>query len=255
MGHNFEAEEYSDQSGDPDPERQEVISSSLLPIEREAAQQAFAEIAQGADLRHVFMRQKPSIEDLENGASDFFTDVGTDILILLGYRDDLRYRSTTDQGAQAYLRAIELMAQKRGVEVPVFDTPVLDIYDNGLLGLDSNLHELIREQVISDQEHKRKSELTRGVEPEEGRVHVRFVDNKRFFLDAAAMRQRYPALKRGFDAIYERDKAYVEAYRKSPLYVDEVHERAFLIPASILHPMVQIKEELASFQHSFGEQV
>lgn len=239
--------------GDPTPEAQEATTGSLVPIEGTAAQQTFAEITAGVDLSHVLRRQTPTIEELEKGASDFFRDVGTGTLILLGYVDDLKYRRTSEQGMIAYLRAVEITAQAKGVEIPVLDTPVQDVFDNSLLGPDDNIRELVRQQITSDQSHKRFSDLTQGVKSDEQRAPVSFVNSKRFYMDADAMRQRYPALKRGFDAIYERERAYVEAYRQSPLYVDEAHERAFLVPSSIIHPMVRVKEEFSNFQRALGE--
>lgn len=111
------------------PEPHEISNGSLIPIEAAVAQQVFAEIAAGVDISHVAMRQMPTLEEIENGVSFLGRDLPTDIAILLGYRADLTYRTTTDQGTVAYLRAVELTAQARRMEAPIFDSTTLDVFD------------------------------------------------------------------------------------------------------------------------------
>lgn len=229
-------------------EYHEEPAGSLIPVDGDSARKAFAEIESGVVIRShpTIMYHDPGIEAISNGEFPAYAQIDWYKLIVMGYVDDLRYRNVMDQGTFAYLRAVELRGQTRGIVVPVIDTFTVLAYDNDLVGLDTNAKEAERERKVND-------EMFTGLVGSAASEKMDFAYSSLFYKDARAGQVRHRPLSDRLSTVGEREKVYVENYRRSPLYVDEIHEKAFLLPASILHDMLRIKEELLGLQRAFGE--
>lgn len=218
-------------------------SPALVPVSLEASRAGIDAIAASQDISYVWKQHEHALPlGEENNLLDeiicYVSDFGSDSLeSFLGLHDNA-YPLATD-GATAYLHALELTAEARGLSVPRLGGLVHTMYDRSLLEVDANMAEVAREEAETA---KHAKEFT-----DEGGGSLIF-GGRHILPSEEATAQRRQSLQQRLDALHELEPNFVAAYNQNPMYPDQQSTDYFLLGPTILHDMVTLAAEASNFE-------